>query len=243
VFTGNINLQGSVAQESLFAWYTFSANSRLEDSSFHNNHLSDSQSPVAYQSDCQWKGAECAVFGSNSLQNYYSLPNMDLGFWSAREGFSICMWFLFDDFDRIRSFSRIFDLGLGPGNKNVLLARYGNGDTLSLIYNYDGPIQQIDSPIPITFGTWRHFCVTNQNTGAGKSLWTFYENGILSLQTTLDPVLPQISLTSNFIGKSNWDDPTFKGKMDDFRIYSKALSAEEIELLYGYQGQYLLIVY
>ena len=236
-------MQGSVAQESLVAWYTFSANSRLEDSSFHNNRLSDSQSPVNYQSDCQWKGAECAVFGSNGLQNYYSLPILNLGFWSARAGFSICMWFVYDDFGSIRRFSRIFDIGLGPANKNVLLTRYGSSNTLSLYYNYDGLVQQINSPIPITLGTWRHFCVTNQNTDAGKSLWTFYENGILSLQTTLDPVLPQIELTSNFIGKSNWNqNPTFQGKMDDFRIYSKALSAEETELLFGFQGWNLPIV-
>jgi hypothetical protein len=231
-----------VVEESLIAWYTFSTNSRLEDSSYHNNRLSDSYSPVEYQSDCQWKGAECSVFGSNGLQNFYYLPNLNLGFLSAGAGFSICTWFIYDDFDSIRSFSRIFDLGLGPGNKNVLLARYGSSNTLSLFYNYDGPIEQIDSPIPIAFGTWRHFCVTNKNTAAGKSLWTFYENGIVSLQTTRDPVLPQISLTSNFIGKSNWNgDPTFQGKMDDFRIYSKALSAKEIELLYGFQGWYLLV--
>jgi hypothetical protein len=234
-----VRLEKQVDQEYLMAWYTFSAKSRLEDSSQLKNTLVDSNTPVSYQSDCQWVGAQCAVFGYFGLQNYFTLPNLNLGQMSAISGFSICLWLVFEDFDVIHSYNRVFDFGLGAHDNNLLLARLGSSDTLSLFYNYlpNTNNEQIDSPNPIVQGTWRHFCVTNKNTDTGRSLWSIYENGVLSTQTTRDPVLTSITLTSNFIGKSNWNaDPAFQGKIDDLRIYSKALSAGSITALYGYQG-------
>jgi hypothetical protein len=41
------------------------------------------------------------------------------------------------------------------------------------------------------------------------------------------------STTNNYIGKSQYDDPYLKGLVDDFRIYSRAWSASEINRLYS----------
>jgi len=35
----------------------------------------------------------------------------------------------------------------------------------------------------------------------------------------------------NYIGKSQWPDPLFRGAIDDFRIYGRGLSAEEVAAL------------
>ena len=41
------------------------------------------------------------------------------------------------------------------------------------------------------------------------------------------------STTQNWIGRSQWDDPYFLGSIDEFRIYNRALSADEIQYLAG----------
>ena len=42
---------------------------------------------------------------------------------------------------------------------------------------------------------------------------------------TLDPLFTQ---NRCYIGKSQYPDPLFKGRIDDFRIYNYALSAEAV---------------
>lgn len=73
---------------------------------------------------------------------------------------------------------------------------------------------------------WTHAAVTlSGNTG------TLYLNGTaVDTQTiTLNP--NQIAPTTNYLGKSQWPDPLFKGEIDDFRIYDHALTAAEVTTL------------
>jgi len=39
--------------------------------------------------------------------------------------------------------------------------------------------------------------------------------------------------TQNWLGRSQWPDPYFNGSLDDFRIYSRALSEAEVRYLVG----------
>ena len=39
------------------------------------------------------------------------------------------------------------------------------------------------------------------------------------------------STTQNWIGRSQFNDPYLNGRVDDFRIYNKALTASEIAAL------------
>src|SRR5690606_10603224 len=39
--------------------------------------------------------------------------------------------------------------------------------------------------------------------------------------------------TNNYIGKSQYADPLFNGRVDDFRVYGKALAGAEIWSLWG----------
>ena len=64
-----------------------------------------------------------------------------------------------------------------------------------------------------------------------RKLWKLYVNGVQQDLTSTNFVFPQsATYTKNYIGKSNWvgGDAYFKGKMDDFRVYDKALSQTEI---------------
>ena len=223
----------NVAQNSLFAHYAFTPTARLKDRSANAKDLLASQLSPTYQSDCQWPGAECAVFSAQQLSSgtgqYFVMPSINPGLMSVTNGFSICTWLVYDAYDQ---YARIFDFGLGAENNNVLMALAGT--SLSVYFNYRSGISTeiLSSPNPIVIGTWRHVCVINSN-----KLWKWYDDGILSAELTANNLLQQTDLTSNFLGRSNWgQDAMFRGKLDEFRIYGKALTSQEVAAIYTYQG-------
>ncbi len=91
-----------------------------------------------------------------------------------------------------------------------------------------GGEQQLNGPA-LTTGTWYHLAVVvSGNTG------TLYVNGAAVATNTGMTVHPASlgSTTLNYLGKSQFSsDPAFKGTIDDFRIYNRALSAAEISAL------------
>ena len=62
---------------------------------------------------------------------------------------------------------------------------------------------------------------------------TLYINGNVAGTNTSIALAPFRlgSTTQNWIGRSQYADPYFNGKLDDFRIYNGALSAAEITAL------------
>ena len=93
----------------------------------------------------------------------------------------------------------------------------------------NGSEQQINSSIAIPANTWTHVAVTLSGNTA-----TLYINGAVA-GTNTDMTIHPASLgstTQNYIGKSQWSaDPAIQGAVDDFRIYSRALSPAEIQSL------------
>ncbi|WP_433004023.1 family 43 glycosylhydrolase [Kribbella sp. CA-294648] len=80
-------------------------------------------------------------------------------------------------------------------------------------------------------GVWK--TVTYTQTG---TTGTLYEDGVQVGQNTAVSVLPsQVGggvTTNNLLGKSNYGtDRTLKGKVRNFRVYNRALSAEEVALI------------
>jgi hypothetical protein len=169
---------------------------------------------------------------SGGAGQYFQLPTMNLGRMSAGSGFSICVWFVFDVLGR---WSRVFDMGCGSANKNILLTQSGESNILTLhVWNFSNIAveQQLDSPISITTGVWRHVCIVNQ----GRS-WKLYDNGALSAFASLTFDIQPVNLTSNYLGRSNWgSDYLFQGKIGEFRVYNKSLSGSEVEGIYTLRG-------
>lgn len=102
-----------------------------------------------------------------------------------------------------------------------------NPDGLTLRWNVTSQSIQINNPFPIN--EWTHIVVTFD----GDSL-KLYLNGILESQENVSG----ITLTNNApfkIGRqSDLDDGTtgFNGGIDDIRVYNRALSLNEIEMLF-----------
>ena len=124
--------------------------------------------------------------------------------------------------------TRIFDFGTGTNNYMELCPR---NDSSYLQYEIvsGGTVQRLNTASTIPTGVWTHVALTQSGTTG-----TLYVNGT-AVGTNAGLTLKPSTLgatTLNYIGRSQWSsDPYFNGSLDDFRLYSQALSAAEIDAL------------
>jgi len=163
-----------------------------------------------------------AVNLSGSSQ-YLRLP---FGIVSSLNDFTICAWVKPASLD---TWARIFDFGSGSATNMFLTTKESaNGKPRFGIKISNSAEQQIDAGSALTTGTWVHIAVT-----LSGSTGTLYINGAVSGTNTAMSFKPSGmgSTTQNYLGKSQYSDPYLNGAIDDFRIYTRALSAGEISLL------------
>jgi len=158
--------------------------------------------------------------------DYVSLPT---GLMSSITNFSICAWVRLD---ANNGWNRIFDFGTGTSNYMFLSPNAGGGPLrYAITTTSNGSEQTLDGPSALPTGGWQHVAVTLSGT-TGK----LYVNNAL-VRTNASMTLNPSSLGStnqNYIGKSQFgSDPLFDGKIDDFRIYNRVLSASELSQIYA----------
>ena len=154
---------------------------------------------------------------------YATLPT---GVVSTLDDFTICAWVKLNS---VSTWSRIFDFGTGTGVYMFLTPQNGvNGKVRYAILTSGSSEQQIDGTAALATG-WTHVAVT-----LSGSTGTLYVNGA-AVGTNSAMTLKPSSLgntTQNYIGKSQFsNDPYLTGMVDEFQIYNRALSADDIGIL------------
>lgn len=174
------------------------------------------------------------TFASGKLGNSLELPNssaehatLPTGVVSGLDDFTISLWAKVNSF---ATWARIFDFGTGTNNYMFLTPQYTGTapNAAKLRFAITTPTvaeQSITSSTAVSAGTWFHVAITcSGNTGR------MYLNGNLvgtASNMTLRP--SSLGLTNqNYLGRSQWPDPYFNGSLDDLRIYSKALTQQEL---------------
>ena len=155
--------------------------------------------------------------------DYIDLPN---GFNDYSNGITVSIWAYPT---AASSWARFMDFGNGAGFDNILMSREGN--TSNLIFEAHGNGAsggRVTAVNAIELNKWQMFTATVDKDGNAA----LYKNGQL-LQTG-NVNISDVIRTQNYIGRSNWGaDSYYKGRIDDFRIYDKALNESEVMTLFS----------
>ncbi|HET7624136.1 MAG TPA: LamG-like jellyroll fold domain-containing protein [Verrucomicrobiae bacterium] len=166
------------------------------------------------------------TLASGSSQ-YVGLP---AGIVGALTNFTIEAWVKLNS---TADWARIFDFGNDTTSYMFLTPQNGSTSRVRFAITANGPggEQQINCNSSMAVGTWYHVAVThNGNEGI------LYLNGV-SVGTNSSMTLKPSDLgdtANNYLGRSQFSsDAYLNARLDEFRIYSIALSANEIAATYA----------
>ena len=135
------------------------------------------------------------------------------------------------NWDGGNNWQRIFDFGTGIHQNFFLTPKSGN-NTLRLSFKDSitgtDSEQQVNTTV-LPMGQWVHLAAVLKGDYA-----TLYVNGVAVgsvFNVLMNPI--DFTATQNYIGKSQYADPLFNGRVDDFRIYNHALSGAAVWNLWG----------
>lgn len=164
-------------------------------------------------------------------EGYVRLPNnvikdmneMTIALWvklSANE-----LWSRVFDFSGGKGFMYL-TLNAGSPEKHMRFSIYaGNPQTEPiLVYPND----------TLALGTWTHIAVTSSQTE--YSLYIDGQKKVTLPVTHLPMDIGVDELDASYLGKSQFPDPYFNGLLDEFCLYNRALTEEEIIALYEFKN-------
>lgn len=125
--------------------------------------------------------------------------------------------------------SRVFDLGTGVTANMFLTPLSGDGTLRYAITAAGAGAEQRIDAAPLPTDRWVHVAVTY---GGGTAV--LYVDGQevgRNAQVTVDPRYFGNHIRAGYLGRSQYADPCLRGAVDDFRVYGKTLTAEEVAAL------------
>ncbi len=125
------------------------------------------------------------------------------------------------------TWSRIFDFGTGTTRYMFLTVSAGAAPRFAITTNGNGAEQRLNGTTPLPTNQWSHIAITR--TGATGRM---YVNGALAA-TNPAMTLDLGPTTNNWIGRAQFNDPLLNAAVDDFNVYDRALSAEQVQALAG----------
>lgn len=164
------------------------------------------------------------AFDFDGTSDYLQLPAAAV---LAKE-ITVATWV---NWDGGSSWQRIFDFGTGTDQNIFLTPNNGSGQmVLAFKDAINGLSSESRISVPaLAVGQWVHLAAVLHPDRA-----TLYVNGqpVGSLfNLPIDP--SDFAPNQNYIGKSQYADPLLNGRIDDFRVYNRALSGAEVWSLWG----------
>jgi len=161
----------------------------------------------------------------NGTNQYLSAPS---GFSDWSTGLTFTGWAYWAS---TSSFSRLIDFGTGIHSENIWSGRNGTSTTWTTeLWNGTTSGGYTSATSALATGAWAHFAITVNGTTV-----KMYKNGALVQTGTSTQSLKVVTRTSNFLGRSNWGDPYFQGKLDEVAFANTARDSNWIKLCYQNQ--------
>ena len=158
----------------------------------------------------------------NGTNGYIDVPD---GVYFNGGPFTVSCWF---NKQTNANFSRLFDFGNGQQSNNILAILTNGTNGRAGAQNYTGAAAQAitSTPSAQSLNLWFHFTYSWSN-GVGR-VWI---NGVQVASGNQNAPV-NIMRTINYIGRSNWaSDAYANARLDDFRLYTRELSAIEIQAM------------
>ena len=184
-----------------------------------NSNTGSAVNGLAYSNDLySWNFAG----GSRVTAPYVDVPNLSSNNFS--NGFTV-------DFEAnfgstADSYERIIDFGeSGANNDNVFISRNGTTSSLLLRFYYSGSTSySCIFTDGIVENTMTRYTITKD-----ANYCRLYRSGLTWTIATTYMQTANLTYTDNFIGKSNWNDPSFEGQIRSIRIYSNPFTQAQID--------------
>lgn len=214
--------------------YNFNGN--LRDGSGNNLHVADS-SNISYTTDRLGRSNQAAVFGGPSNPSHILTPSlgakitgfpMSVSFWFKTPTVSSYQVLIKSDgFERPVTSGFWVSMGARPGQMGFMFADKTTGGSTGT--NYVVTPQNIFSA-----NTWYHIVVNVR----GANDYDFYVNGVKLTNCTYGGAATTIAFypepVRGIMGNQDGFSYFFEGALDDYRVYSKTLTQQEVLDLYNF---------
>ena len=161
----------------------------------------------------------------DGVDDHLQLPN---GFADLSQGFTFSVW---ANAEEVGDYARFFDFGNGSSSDNIIVAREASTNNLRFWIFRGGSSTSIAAPDVLELDTWQLITATYDGT-----TMRLYVDGVEVATGSSSP--PNvIERTANYIGRSNWNNDYFKGRLDQVEILDRPLTATEIETRFNAREQ------
>lgn len=168
-----------------------------------------------------------------STQQYFTLPSLTFSFTDGSNNpiNGLTIFIVGRHSTILANWERFFDFGNGPAADNILVARPGTNANIWTLEIFNSSSYITSQYVSATDNVWYVFAVriTNASTLSynfylnGSAVTTYVQNG-----TASNVAYTNRTITSNFIGKSNWADAYLTGDIREMIIINSGLTGSQV---------------
>lgn len=212
-----ISVSKAQPTQGLVAYYPLNGNAN--DSSGNGNH--GTLNGVSFAS------SNNRTFAQFSAASYINVPDNSTFDFSSASGVTIATWVRQE---QNTSGYILIKMGVGGSSDDEYSLSLNELGYVTGAFNSPTTFKVVSTKFPIALNTWNHIVLI---WNKADSKISFYVNAVMDTSVNSSVTSIQNTTQPLRIGKPQHTANSFIGSIDDIRIYNRALSYQEIQILYG----------